>query len=435
MKKLKLVALGCGARTRTYVSLARQHLPDHFDVVAAADPRPERVRQVRACAHDPKGFLSFGDYRDLLAREKLGEIAIIGTQDADHLEPALAAMEKGYDLLLEKPVATTAQDVLTVAAAARRLGRRVMVCHVLRFAPLYQAVKAVVESGELGEIRTVNATEGVGPWHFAHSYVRGHWNDSNRASPLILAKSCHDLDILSWLMGDECVSVSSVGDLSHFRSANFPAGAPGRCTDGCPHAATCHYNAEHYLDRERRWLSLVWSGDTDVATAGEEEIRRWLALSPWGRCAYQCDNNQPDHQTAQFQFARGQTATFTVTAFASGRTLEIYGTRGMLRAGTNVEVVDHATGRSRVIQTASDAVTAEGYDEHGGGDFGLVSNLYDQMTGADPGAMTTGIDRAVPSHLMAFAAEESRTSGQTVLMSQFFIGTIPSTTAPSSDPV
>lgn len=429
---LTVAALGCGARTQTYVSLMARYYPHQFSLVAAADPQAERAGAIQQLAGTPRGFRSFGSFQELLAEERLADMAIIGTQDADHHEAALAAMEKGYDLLLEKPVATTREDVLSLADTAERRGRRVMVCHVLRFAPLYQTIRAVVDSGELGEIRSANATEGVGPWHFAHSYVRGHWNRSTSSSPLILAKSCHDLDILSWIMGDPCVSVSSAGCRSFFSRERCPPGAPDRCTRGCPHGEHCLYNAERYTDRESRWLSLVWDGDGPMpqphGAARREKIRQWLTHSPWGRCVWQCDNDQPDHQTAQFQFSRGQTATFTVTAFATGRTLELYGTAGTLRAGDDaVEITSHHTGETRTVPLyAGDSPALEvhpagvvpgEYREHGGGDFGLISRLYEEITAADPSAMTTGIAGAVESHRMAFAAEESRRTGRTVFLS------------------
>lgn len=427
MYRRTLAAIGCGGRTHTYVSLALTHWRDRFDIVAAADPIRERAERLRSFAHAPASFRVFESDTALLAEERLADIMIIGTQDNHHVQPCLAAMQKGYDILLEKPIATTPEEVLFLSDAARQLGRRVMVCHVLRYAPFYDQVKQCVEAGQLGEIRTIHASEGVGPWHFAHSYVRGHWRRSDTSCPMIVAKSCHDTDILTWLIGAPCVSVSSVGSRSHFRKEEAPADAPNRCTDGCPHADTCPYNALKYLAGQRKWLAYVCdieqAHQANGQPAPDNSIRDWLTRSWWGRCVYRCDNDAPDHQTAQFQFAGGQTATLTVTAFDDGRNIEICGTRGVLRGGhalrhrlgldADYTITDHASGQTTYYSVNEQA---GGYDGHGGGDYGLVSQLFDEMTQADPEAIRASIQRAEEGHLMAFAAEASRVRAETINM-------------------
>jgi predicted dehydrogenase len=237
-KPLTLVGIGCGGRTRTYCDLAAKQ-PHRYQVVAAADPDAERVDLVRASSRNP-GFRGFASADACFAAGKLGDVAIIGTQDAYHVEPALKALELGYDLLLEKPVAPDPADVLRIRDTAARLGRRVLVCHVLRYSPFYVKVKELVASGVLGEIVTIDAREGVWDFHQAHSYVRGHWAKTKDCSPMIIAKSCHDLDIISWLVDKPCARVSSFGSLRHFTPANRPAGAPARCTPGCPHPSPPH---------------------------------------------------------------------------------------------------------------------------------------------------------------------------------------------------
>lgn len=434
MRKLKLAGIGCGGRTRTYCSLAAEYFSDRFEIVAAADPKPERAEWLRRYAENPETFRVFESDAALLAEEKLADVVIIGTQDSFHVKPCIEAMRKGYDVLLEKPVSPNPAEVIELECEAVKLGRRVMVCHVLRYSPFYRKVKEIVASGRLGEVRSLNATEGVGPWHFVHSYVRGHWRNKEQSSPIIIAKSCHDMDIISWLMDDECVSVSSYGTLSYFNEANAPEGAPARCTDGCPHADSCRYNALRYLDRERKWLQYVFDTEGErVAQGGkatDDEVREWLKTSNWGRCAFRCDNNVPDHQTAQFEFKKGQTATFTVTAFDDGRNIEIYGTKGCLKGGhalrhqfgteQDILVMEHDSGQSEMIQV--DMKTG-GYDGHGGGDYGLVSHLYEEMSKENPEEIESSISRSVQSHIMGFAAEESRETGRAVSLEEF-VGTL-----------
>lgn len=419
MQRLKLAGIGCGGRTLTYLSLAGQ-MPERYEVVAAADPVAGRVERVKAASRNP-AFRSFASDAELLSQPKLADVVVVGTQDQYHVQPTLAAMAKGYDVLLEKPIADNLPDVLRLEREARRLGRKVLICHVLRYSPFYQKLKEVVASGALGEIVSLNASEGVGAWHQAHSFVRGHWGVVEKASPMLIAKSCHDLDIISWLMDRRCESVSSYGALTHFRAENAPQGAPARCTDGCPVASSCQYNAMHYATKQRGWLGHVYDQEKG---ASREDIAQWLSQSPWGRCVYRCDNTAVDHQVVAMRFERGATATFTMTAFDSGRSIEIYGTKARLLAGdhykaahgSDIAVIDHENHNMTRYNVSS---SVGGYDGHGGGDPGLVLALYDEMTKPDPSQMLSSISRSVQSHLMGYAAEHSRRTGTAVDLAEF----------------
>lgn len=414
LKKLKLAAIGCGARSRTYLSIAAM-LPDQFEIVAAADPVAARREAVRDLSGNPDIRL-FRDDGELLAEPKMADIMIIGTQDDSHVGPCLRAMEAGYDILLEKPIAPTMAEVRQLTAAAKRLERRVLVCHVLRYTPFYQKVKAIIDSGALGEVISVSAREGVGAWHQAHSFVRGHWAVTEACSPMIVAKSCHDLDILYWLIGRPCLRVSSFGSLTYFTSKNRPEGAPFRCTDGCPLGMDCMYHAKHYIGRNRRLLPLVMDGGE---TASPEAIEAWLKVSPWGRCVYACDNTAVDHQVVSMEFAGGITASFTMTAFDEGRSIEIFGTKARLLGGAaykaicgdDIVVVDHVD--DRPVHHKVDYAWV-GYEGHGGGDAGLVRSLYEEMNRSHPDEMLSSIHLSVMSHAIGFAAEEARLSGATI---------------------
>jgi len=416
-KVLTLVGIGCGGRTRTYCELAALS-PHRYRVIGAADPNPVRVEQVRKLSLNPD-FRSFASDKELLAAGKLADVCIIGTQDAYHVEPALRAMEAGYDLLLEKPIADDARQVLDLLAHAERLGRKVLVCHVLRYSPFYVKVREIIDSGTLGEIVTLDAREGVGAWHQCHSFVRGHWAVTGNATPMLVAKCCHDLDILSWLAGRPCERVSSFGALSHFNASHAPAGAPARCTDGCPVGDSCPYNAMLYTSQHRRWLQWVMDGH---ATATTEQIRAWLEVSPWGRCVYRCDNDAVDHQVVALEFEGAVTATFTMTAFDEGRNLVVCGTRGRLRGGDSVKA---QSGNDIVVETVSGdsaayrvSTNVGGYGGHGGGDPGIVNALDGEF--AKPAReMRSSLFASVESHIIGYAAEESRLSRQSVDLAAF----------------
>lgn len=418
-RPLTLACLGCGARAQTYTQLAARR-PDRFRIVAGADPVSERVEKIRRFAGGDD-FRGFADAAALLAAGKLADVLIIATQDNSHYEFCRAALGLGYDILLEKPIATRVEQVLEIERLARAAQRRVMVCFVLRFAAFYRKVREIIQSGALGELASIQASEGVMPWHQAHSFVRGHWSVVGRSSPMILSKCCHDTDIVHWLAGRPCRRVASFGSLEVFRPDRAPTGVPGRCTDGCPVGDTCTYNALRYTtDMRVPWLGMVYDRAADASV---EEITAWLRTSPWGRCVYRCDNDAVDRQVIALEFAGGLTGTFTMTAFENGRHIEVYGTRGVLKGGetyrqhfgAHLILLPHEGKPVRYTVQAEDG----GYELHGGGDAGLVNALFDEMTKPAGAALEAGIDSTVHSHLLAFAAEESRLTGRMVDLEAF----------------
>lgn len=419
MRQLTLAFCGCGSRARTYAGIAAG-MPAAFALHAGADPVPGRVAAIREKSAEPNRFQSYPSAEAMFAAGKPADVVVIGTQDADHRAHAIRAMELGCDILLEKPIAPTLADVLAVQATASRLGRRVVVCHVLRYTPFYAKVASLLQSGQLGEIVTANFIEGVQPWHQAHSFVRGHWSVAAKSSPMILAKSCHDMDLLAWLIDRPCLAISSYGALSQFTAQHAPAGAPARCTDGCPVAATCAFDAHRYAQPEgRRWLGMVYDR-AQVAT--DAEVFTWLETSPWGRCAYRCDNDVVDHQVLACRFTGDVTATFTMTAFEEGRHLEIFGTKGVLRGGAFVkqhlgcDLVFTPHGWNQTAEKITVETPTVGYAGHGGGDAGLMATLHAELTSDNPGALRTSLEVSIQSHRMAFAAETSRLEGRTVVL-------------------
>lgn len=413
MKKLSLSAIGCGNRTRLYLSLAAE-MNDRYEIVAAADPNLNSLNQVKDLSNNPN-FQAFHDDQELLAMDKLADVMIIGTQDNYHYEPCKAALLKGYDVLLEKPISPSMEEILELQNLAEKLGRKLKVCYVLRYTPFYRKVKEIIDSGVLGEIISMNATEGVDPWHQAHSFVRGNWSHSEQSTPMILAKCSHDTDIIGWLLGKRCLSVSSYGSLEHFRSEKAPAGATKRCTDGCPHLETCHYNAYQYVGKHRDgWLRLVYDHS---AEATDQAIVDWLKVSDYGRCVYFSDNDVVDHQIVSMEFEDSVTASLTMTAFEYGRTIEIFGTKGILKGG---QFIKQVSGSDIHVQTFAGekqqhVIGVDSKDCHMGGDAGLMESLYNEMIGDE----NVPVSSYIQSHVISFSAEYSRVTKQRVEIADF----------------
>ncbi|WP_051844595.1 Gfo/Idh/MocA family protein [Streptomyces globisporus] len=403
-RPLRLLLVGAGGRGTTYATYAAR--TGRARVTAIAEPDPRRARE--ALARHPDAQL-FDDWRALAEQAPAADAVVIATQDSEHADPAVRFAELGYHILLEKPMATNEEDARRIADAALNAGVMLAVCHVLRYTPYTAGVKAIVDSGRLGDVVSVEHLEPVGWWHQAHSYVRGNWRREDQATPMLLAKSSHDLDWISYIVGKPVRKVSSFGSLLHFRPENRPAEATDNCLD-CPLEATCPYSAKRlYLgclgdpDRERWPLSAV----TPARTA--EGVERALREGPYGRCVYACDNDVVDHQVVNLEYEGGETASFTMTAFTpfTHRKTRIFGTRGSLDGdGVHVTVTDFVTGEEETLTLGVDGPDAG--SGHGGGDERLVDAFLDAIACDDPTRILSDPATSLESHVTAWAAEESR---------------------------
>ena len=344
----------------------------------------------------------FASWQALLEKPRMADCAFVCTLDDDHTEPAIRAMELGYHLLLEKPMSNTEDECRLIADTARKTGRTLAVCHVLRYTPFYMTLKKLIDCGAVGQVEAINQIENVGYWHQAHSFVRGNWRTVRETSPMLLQKSCHDMDIILWLMGRDCKRVQSFGSLRHFTPEHAPQGAPARCLDGCPHAESCPYYAPRlYMDMTR----TGWPVDVITTDLSEEGRRKALEVGPYGRCVYHCDNDVVDRQVVNLEFEDGAVATFTMTAFSAdfSRQLKIFGTKGQIFAdmGTG-EIVLHPFGGEKQVVPLEEG-NGSG---HGGGDYGLMADFLNILRNG--GESRTSAAVSLQSHLICFAAERSR---------------------------
>ncbi|MCK2219520.1 Gfo/Idh/MocA family oxidoreductase [Actinomadura sp. ATCC 31491] len=403
-----LAVVGAGVRGIAYARHAEAS--GRGRVVAVADPREGRRARFPSAAQ-------YAGWRELAARPRQADAVIIATQDRDHAEPAVRFAELGYDILLEKPMAVSEDDCRAIVAAAGRSPSAVFaVCHVLRYTRYTRTLKALLDAGRIGEIVSIQHLEPVGWWHQAHSYVRGNWRRADESTFMLLAKSCHDLDWLVHLTGRRVSRVSSFGGLKHFRPENRPDGAADRCLD-CAAEPGCPYSAKRiYLPLAGRdaWPVSVLTDDVS-----EEGVLAALRTGPYGRCVYACDNDVVDHQVVNLEFDGGATASFTMTAFtpALHRQTRIFGTHGSIDGdGDRLTVHDFVTGRSETVETrpTGDATARGG---HGGGDEALVEAFLTAVATRDRTPVLSSPGESLHSHLIAWAAERSRLTGETVTLS------------------
>ena len=412
---IKAILIGAGQRgMEVYAAYALKH-PHRFRIVAVAEPDAER-RAAMAQRHGIPADRCFAEWRPLLALGKIADCALVCTQDRHHVEPAEAALQLGYHVLCEKPMNPDAGQCIRLAEAAQASGKTLTICHVLRYSPFFTKLKAVLDEGRIGEIVSVQHIECVGYWHQAHSFVRGNWRNSQLSSPMILQKSCHDMDILYWLLGKRCRSVSSYGSLMHFRPENAPEGSTDRCYDGCPHTKTCPYFCGKIYEDDEEWYSDTIRKVVALEST-PEAVAEALRTGPYGRCVYHCDNDVVDHQVVNLLFEGGATVSFTMCAFTyeGSRVMNIMGTRGQILADmekNKITVLDFRTGNREEITIKT---TIGG---HSGSDDALMDGFL-RTVERDGAFQLTSAEDSLESHLMALAAEESRLTGKTVDLREF----------------
>ena len=413
MKPITLIVIGAGGRGTTYTDYAVMH-PDQARVVGVAEPR-EFYRNRMASRHGIPPENVCTDWRPLAGRPRFADAALLCTPDAHHVAPALALVEKGYNVLCEKPMAPNEADCRRVAAAAVKGGNLFAVCHVLRYTDYTQRLKKLIDSGAIGQVVNLQHFEPVGYWHQAHSFVRGLFRNEAESSPMLMAKSCHDLDWIQYIMGGRCTAVSSFGGLHHFRKEQRPPRAADRCLD-CPIEPQCPYSAL------KLYLGLVARGQTgwpvDMLTPDvtAEGVREALRTGPYGRCVYACDNDAVDHQVVNMQFEGNRTASFTMTAFnrARDRLTRIFGTRGELYGdGRTIEHFDFLSDKTQTLDTEAPPGSLGTYG-HGGGDYRLMQAFVAAVAAGDPSQILSGPEVTLQTHLMVFAAEKARRENRVV---------------------
>ncbi|RPJ51763.1 MAG: gfo/Idh/MocA family oxidoreductase [Chloroflexi bacterium] len=413
MNPVTILLIGAGSRGSAFARFIRT-VPDQARIAGVAEPRPfYRQRIVDTDQIAPENAAA--DWQALAARPKFADAVIIATPDRCHAEPAIAFAEKGYAILLEKPMATTADDCRRIVAAVQKNNVLFAVFHDFRYFAYTQRLKQLIDSGIIGEVTSVQHLEPVGYWHYAHSYVRGNWRNEAESSSMLLAKSCHDIDWLRYILGQRCAQVSSFGSLTHFKKEQKPAeaGTALRCLD-CAYEPRCPYSASRFYFKRLLNNQHSWPLDVITAEFSVEGVRAALREGPYGRCVYECDNDVVDHQVVNLLYENGTTASFTMVAFSEygDRKTVIFGTRGELR-GDLAKIIhyDFLTERTEVIDPVPAGVQQGG---HYDGDTNVLKAFIHAVGTGDTSGILSGAEETLETHLTVFAAEESRRTGKTV---------------------
>lgn len=412
-RRLKVALAGLGSRGKDNYAPAAKLYPDKMEIVAIADIDPEKVADVAKVYGVPEEAC-FRSAEEMIAQDKLADVMFITTQDRQHVDQAIPALKKGYDLLLEKPISPDLKECGQLLEAARMYQRQIVVCHVLRYTPFFTKMKELLEKETIGEVVSVLAVENVGWYHQAHSFVRGNWSDSEKTSPMILQKCCHDMDLYLWLTGKTCESVSSFGSTYLFKKEKAPKGCTMRCLDGCKVKEDCPFDAEKiYMDNDKmgvRQGHTRWPLDVLTLHPTEETIEEALKTGPYGRCVYHCENNVVDHQVVNMNMTDGSTMSLTMSGFTAtnSRYCKIMGTTGEIIGDMEANTITVMPfGKKEELIDVSKL--SDDFSGHGGGDVRLVEEFLDLISGEkEMTSQLSSIDDSLESHYLAFAAEESR---------------------------
>jgi predicted dehydrogenase len=403
-KAVTAITLGAGNRGNVYggFSLASA---DELDIVGVAEPvKIRNDRYAKKHNIDPKNC--FKTWEDIFLVPKLADAVLITMPDNLHYEACMKALAAGYHVLLEKPIAQTEQQCRDILAQSKKYNKIVAVCHVLRYAPYFIKLKQMINTGSIGQLVSIQHLEPISHIHMAHSYVRGNWHNSKLTTPIILAKSCHDLDILRWLVGKPAKNISAMGSLQWFTPKNAPKGSAEWCLD-CQVEGDCPYSAMKIYKKGGRWNHVLDLPDDE--NKHEEVIKERMKTTNYGRCVYQMDNDQCDHYVTNIEFEGGVTASFSMEAFTDyeGRRTRIMGSMGSI-VGDMSSFTIFQTGKVTTYDAKSFADDAFAAYGHGGGDFGLARDWVHAIAAENPALLTSTIDVSIESHIMGFAAERSR---------------------------
>lgn len=405
MKPITAVIVGCGHRSRVYAEIALK-CPDQLKIVALVDP-DKHVRDMCKELYGVPEDKCFNDISEILPMGKIADCVINGTMDKLHIPTSIPLLEQGYDMLLEKPITNNAEELLRLYDVVKKHGNKVMICHVLRYSDFYKTAKEIINSGEIGEVVSVSEAEDVHFVHYWLSFLHGNWHSEESSSSVILQKCCHDFDIISWLIGKNCVKVSSMGNLAVYKKENKPAGAADYCCD-CKYIDDCEYSGIRIMTADPEWLK----GYYPDMTCDRDGVVKVLSDKncPFSECAFSGKNDVMTDQIVNMQYEDGVVAQMIMSGFSGKgrREITIHGSRGEIYGYMGVESVKifyrPFMNPEVVYDLTSDSVNSG----HGGGDESIIRSFVAYLRdGIDDGSLSK-IEDSLMSHKIAFAAEQSR---------------------------
>ena len=424
MYKKTCVILGYGDRSERYSAYALNN-PNELQVIAVIDIADYKLEKAKEVFGLKEGML-FKSLDEFLSKGIKCDFVINGTMDQLHYETSVKLLKAGYNLLLEKPITANPEELKEIQRIANEKGLKVIVCHVLRYTRFYSKIKELIAKGEIGRIISIEMNEHVWHGHFINAYVRGKWRrEEDCGSGFLLAKCCHDTDLMCWLNSDTIPkNVSSFGSRSQYTPENAPEGSTEYCYN-CPKKDECIFNAMDFELRKDYIPYYTWAGiGKPLNEITEEEKIAFLKKDVYGKCVYKTDMDIVDRQTVSVEFENGSIATLNMVGGTTiaGRHIHIVGDRGEIvgyieenkfiltkffacekeeELKKNAIVFD--LDKEYALKDANQSVSG-----HYGGDYYIMKDLLALLRGERNSLSTTDINDSVKGHIVCYAAERSR---------------------------
>lgn len=411
MKTIKAVCVGAGNRGIIYSDYAKSHR-DELMLIAVVDPN-KLHRDEFAKSHGIEESMRFASVEEFIDAHVECDIIINATIDNLHCSTTKPLLIAGYDVLMEKPITADARELIDLRDTAIKCERNLFVCHVLRYTPFYKTIKQYMLDGKIGKICSVDMSEHVGVSHFIESFVVGKWrSEAECGSPFILAKSCHDLDMLCWLNNySDPIKVASFGERKTFIPENAPDGATEACHT-CPHEKSCKYSMTNIFNGNGgTWKRIIHDIDKPAEQITQEDINEELKRSTYGRCVYEM-KDLVDRQNVIIKFENGSIGTFNLIGGVArgtryvhivGEDGEIFGTHG-----DNEFTLRRYDFSKKSYTDTTVKIDINKNDDHLGGDAGIMKDLCAYLNGDRSSISITSISDSINGHLCVYAAEKSR---------------------------
>jgi predicted dehydrogenase len=408
-RSLKIAVIGAGVRG---TNLARKLSLSQYDASVVAVAEPEKTkREAFAAEFGLSASVLFKGWEELTENLSECDAVIIATLDNQHTGPALACLGRGWNILIEKPLADTLEDCRMIVSRQKEQGNVVAVCHTLRFMEGFRTVRQLLTEDHIGELVHIEHMEAIGHSRFAHNYVRGRWAKERENTFLLLHKCSHDIDYICWLISNPCIKVSSFGSLKYFVPSNAPEGSTERCTDGCAVVGTCPYSSVRIYVNS----SLDEWPARDICTIHTREAHlEAVKNGPYGSCVWYAGNDVVDHQVVLMEFEGGATATCTLSGYSAtnGRRIRLQGAMGeiLFDEASGTISVKKFTGENEKIIHISEPESYHPEDQE------IVDEWLSSLINST--AVTVDAGEALRTHAVVFAAEKSRRENRTVSMTE-----------------
>ncbi len=359
----RYVIVGAGFRCYTmFVRNLQEHFRDAVALTGVYDINPGRAAYFQSLVGEEMKV--YTDFEAMLDTEKPDGV-IVCTVDSEHHSYVIRALDKGYDVVCEKPVTNTFERCLAIREAQRRSGRNVAVTFNCRAMPHFAKLKELISGGLIGKVYAVNYEYCLDRSHGADYFKRWH-RKMEFSQGMLLHKSTHHFDIVNWLLEDEPAFVTALGNQMYYADQGKSMGT--RCSQ-CPGRDSC--GSAEVQDTKVDGVSI--NDGMFYAVEGEDGYVR-------DTCCFLPDADICDNLSVSVQYNRGTILSYTLNLFSMHE-----GYRLVLTGENGVAVLEDWTDSAedtyhiRILHRDGqweDHPVEKASGGHNGGDIRLIARLF-----------------------------------------------------------